>query len=179
MFAGKFFENKLKLISLGGLSLNENIEMLRNCLLYYYNGLTMIDGIEVNFSCPNLIGHPQLGYDFDNMETYLKKILDYLYDFEVLVNSEYKLGARQQLPKKLLFGLKLPPYFDISHFQKVADIIKKYSRINFITCINSIGNGLVIDNDSEKVVIKPKDGFGGLGGSIVKPTALANVHQFL
>jgi dihydroorotate dehydrogenase (fumarate) len=27
-------------------------------------------------------------------------------------------------------------------------------------------------------VIKPKDGFGGIGGDYVKPTALANVRQF-
>jgi dihydroorotate dehydrogenase (fumarate) len=172
------FENKLKLISLGGLSLSENVEMLRLCLLYYYNSLTMIDGIEINFSCPNLIGHPQLGYDFVNMEKYLKTLLDYLTDFEILVKSEYALGKRTFLQKPLLIGLKLPPYFDISHFKTVSDIIKNYSRINFLTCINSVGNGLVIDTETESTVIKPKDGFGGLGGSIIKPTALANVHQF-
>lgn len=172
------FESKLKLISLGGLSLSENVEMLRLCLQYYYNDLTIIDGIEINFSCPNLIGHPQLGYDFVNMEKYLKSLLDYLTDFEILVKSEYVLGKRTSLKKSLLIGLKLPPYFDISHFKTVADIIKKYSRINFLTCINSIGNGLIIDTETEKTVIKPKDGFGGLGGSVVKPTALANVHQF-
>lgn len=172
------FNNKFKLISLGGLSLNENIEMLRMTLLYYYNGLTMIDGIEINFSCPNLIGHPQLGYDFENMEKYLKTLLSYLSDFETLIKSEHALGKRNIVQSPLCIGLKLPPYFDISHFTTVSDILKRYSRINFITCINSVGNGLVIDTDSETTIIKPKDGFGGLGGSIIKPTALANVHQF-
>ena len=39
-----------------------------------------------------------------------------------------------------------------------------------------LGNGLVIED--ETVVIKPKNGFGGIGGDYVKPTALANVHAF-
>ena len=56
-------------------------------------------------------------------------------------------------------------------------IIAKYP-INFITCINSIANGLVIDTVKECPVIYPKSGFGGIGGNIVKPTALANVRQF-
>jgi dihydroorotate dehydrogenase (fumarate) len=36
----------------------------------------------------------------------------------------------------------------------------------------------VIDTESESVVIKPKDGFGGIGGDYVLPTALANVNAF-
>lgn len=32
--------------------------------------------------------------------------------------------------------------------------------------------------EDETVVIKPKNGFGGLGGDYIKPTALANVHAF-
>ena len=44
--------------------------------------------------------------------------------------------------------------------------------------INSVGNGLVIDPQRETPVIKPKGGFGGLGGSLIKPVALANVRAF-
>ena len=50
--------------------------------------------------------------------------------------------------------------------------------ITFITCINSIGNGLVINPDTDSVSIKPKYGFGGIGGQCIKPTALANVRKF-
>ena len=32
--------------------------------------------------------------------------------------------------------------------------------------------------NDESVVIKPKNGFGGIGGQYIKPTALANVHAF-
>ena len=59
-----------------------------------------------------------------------------------------------------------------------ADIIKEYPRLDFLTCINGIGNGLVIDSEKEETVIVPNEGRGGLGGSVVKPTGLANVKTF-
>ena len=37
---------------------------------------------------------------------------------------------------------------------------------------------MLFRSDRETVVIKPKGGFGGLGGSIIKPVALANVRAF-
>ena len=72
-------------------------------------------------------------------------------------------------------GIKLPPYFDIVHFDQAAAIFNKYP-LKFVNCVNSIGNGLYIEDDS--VVIRPKNGFGGIGGEYIKPTALANVHAF-
>ena len=71
----------------------------------------------------------------------------------------------------------MPPYFDIVHFDEMAKILNKFP-LQYVNCINSVGNGLYIDVDSESVVIKPKDGFGGIGGAYVKPTALANVRAF-
>ncbi len=72
-------------------------------------------------------------------------------------------------------GIKLPPYFDIVHFDQAAAIFNKYP-LKFVNCVNSIGNGLYIEDES--VVIRPKNGFGGIGGEYIKPTALANVHAF-
>ena len=48
--------------------------------------------------------------------------------------------------------------------------------LKFVNCVNSIGNGMYIEDES--VVIRPKNGFGGIGGQYIKPTALANVHAF-
>lgn len=73
-------------------------------------------------------------------------------------------------------GIKLPPYFDIVHFDQAAAIFNKYP-LKFVNCVNSIGNGLYIEDES--VVIRPKNGFGGIGGEYIKPTALANVHAFI
>ena len=74
-------------------------------------------------------------------------------------------------------GVKLPPYFDMPHFDMMAEVLNNFP-ISFVTCVNSIGNGLVVDPVSETTVIKPKHGFGGIGGDFIKPTALANVRKF-
>lgn len=114
------------------------------------------DLIEVNLSCPNLEGKPQAAYDFEQSEEILKSISD--------------LGNKP-------IGLKLPPYYDFAHIKQMAELIKKYN-VSFVTCINSVGNVLVIDPETETPIIKPKKGFAGLGGSCIKPIALANVRKF-
>lgn len=112
--------------------------------------------IEINLSCPNIEGKPQIAYDFNATDELLDRISN--------------LGYKP-------LGLKLPPYYDLAHYKKMADIIKRHN-ISFITCINSVGNTLVIDPETETPVIKPKTGLGGLSGEYIKPIALANVKIF-
>jgi dihydroorotate dehydrogenase len=73
-------------------------------------------------------------------------------------------------------GVKLAPYFDSSHFDKVVDILIKHP-IKYVVCINTIGNALFVDSENECAMIAPREGLGGLGGGFVKPTALANVYK--
>jgi len=115
-----------------------------------------VDILEINLSCPNVVGRPQIGYDFEM--------------------SEEIMGVVGDVSDKP-WGVKLPPYFDFVHFEEMASILNN-SKISFIVSINSIGNALFIDWETEKVLIKPKGGFGGLGGKYIKPTALANVKKF-
>lgn len=139
------------ILSVAGLSVAENIEMLTKIQDSNFNGLT-----ELNLSCPNVIGKPQLAYDFEATEEILTAVFKFF--------------------KKPL-GVKLPPYFDLVHFDQMANILNKFP-LSHVNSINSIGNGLWIDTDTEAVVIKPKNGFGGVGGAYVLPTALANVRAF-
>jgi dihydroorotate dehydrogenase (fumarate) len=148
----KQFNKKPYIVSVSGLSHDDNLTILE-----YLNSIDTITAIELNLSCPNIIGKSQTGYDFKGMDELLRKVYE------------------RDISKKL--GLKLPPYFDIYHFQMAAEIIDEY-KIDYLTCINSIGNGLVINQDTDCVAIKPKNGFGGIGGQIIKPTALANVRKF-
>ena len=115
------------------------------------------DLIEINLSCPNIPGKPQIGYDV----------------------AEASRSLLLQLKDVLTvpFGVKLPPYFDPVHHEAVAGVLQEVG-VDFLSVINSVGNGLVIDPDKERVVIKPKAGFGGLGGRMIKPVALANVRAF-
>ena len=114
-----------------------------------YTGL-----VELNLSCPNVPGKPQMAYDFEDTE----KLLTEIFSFYTKP-----------------FGVKLPPYFDFMHFDKIAAVLNQFD-LKFVNCINSVGNGLYIDDETDTVVIKPKGGFGGIGGEYVKPTALANVR---
>lgn len=115
-----------------------------------------IDLIEVNLSCPNVVWKPQIWYDFEASEKLIKQVVD-------LWNKP--------------IWLKLPPYFEPTHQQEMANIIKRYN-ITFITCINSVGNTLIIDPETERPLIKPKWWFWGLGWDYIKPVALANVRWF-
>ncbi|CCE65154.1 hypothetical protein TPHA_0K00200 [Tetrapisispora phaffii CBS 4417] len=137
--------------SIAGMSIDENLSMLEKLQNSEFNGIT-----ELNLSCPNVPGKPQLAYDFELTKEILTRVFTFF--------------------KKPL-GVKLPPYFDFAHFDIMAEILNGFP-LAYVNCINSIGNGLFIDIDNESVVVKPKNGFGGIGGEYVKPTALANVRAF-
>lgn len=137
--------------SIAGMSAAENLEMLTMIEKSDFQGIT-----ELNLSCPNVPGKPQLAYDFEATEDLLQQVF-----------------ARFTKP----LGIKLPPYFDLAHFDQMAEILNQFP-LTYVNSINSIGNVLYIDTQKEAVVIKPKEGFGGLGGEYVKPTALANVRAF-
>lgn len=142
-------ESKPSFLSVTGLSQAESLALIDKIMQSSYRGF-----IELNLSCPNVVGKPQLGYDFEAVVALLDQVF-----------------ACATLP----LGVKLPPYFDLSHFDQMAEILNRYP-LKFINTVNSIGNALYIED--ETVTIKPKNGFGGLGGAYIKPTALANVHAF-
>lgn len=110
--------------------------------------------VELNLSCPNVPGKPQTAYDRDYTAQLLHEVFS-LYSGKL--------------------GVKLPPYFDMVHFDQMSEVLNQFP-LTFVNCINSIGNGLYIVDDT--MAISPKNGFGGLGGPMIKSTALANVHAF-
>jgi len=114
------------------------------------------DLVEVNLSCPNIPGKPQIGYDADASERLLSRVRNVL---------------------TVPMGVKLPPYFDPVHQEQMAPVLER-TGVQFLSLINSVGNGLIVDPQRETVVIRPKGGFGGLGGPLIKPVALANVRAF-
>lgn len=148
-FASKLKKyNKPIIASVAGLYLEDYEVMIKE----FQN--SNVDLIEVNLSCPNLENKQQIGYDFKQSEEVLKRI--------------YNLGGKP-------IGLKLPPFFDLSQYKEMIKLIKQY-KIKFVSCINSVGNTLIIDGEKETPVIKPRR--GGLSGEYIKPIALANVRTF-
>ena len=138
-------------VSVAGIEKGDNILILSEL-----NGNEHIDMIELNLSCPNIVGKPQIGYDAAATDELLRTV--------------FELSPSQPI------GLKLPPYFDMCHFSTMADIFAQYP-ISFLTCINSLGNGFVFNTDLSPAIV-PKGGLGGIGGSVIKPFGLSNVRQF-
>ncbi|RHY73152.1 hypothetical protein DYB30_008259 [Aphanomyces astaci] len=144
------------IVSLSGHNLADNLAMLKQASAT--KGVH-VSAIELNLACPNVIGHPIIAYDFDQLATVLTAV--------------QALMASSSTP----LGVKLPPFFDGPHFEKAAAIINQFTCIQFATSINTVGNALVVDSVAEMPAIRPKNGFGGLSGPAIKYTALANVKK--
>ena len=145
-------------ISIGGLSDPERIAMIgkMNSIATGYPYV----GIELNLSCPNL-GCPGPAYNPEQLDNTLRDMFN-------------EIG-----PLELTFGIKLPPYYLPDEFVAISKVLEKYRRqIDFITCINSIPNGIDFDVDNNLPLIKPNDGYGGIGGPALLPVGLANVRRF-
>ena len=152
-------QKKTLVISISGLSLEDDIAMVDAFMM------TNADLIEISFCNSNIVGKPQLGYDFEQ--------------------ADKALGALTHLGDTPI-GIKLPFYFDQSHFDTMAEIIATHP-VSFITFNSSLSDALVIDSENESSMVKAqnriedKDGadvMGGLSGSYIKPLGLANVFNF-
>jgi dihydroorotate dehydrogenase (fumarate) len=148
----KNYTTKPIIFSLSGLSLDENLEMIKKV-----QDQDLADLIELNLSCPNIVGKPMVGNDPEQVEDTLQKIRE--------IGGNIKLGV------------KLPGYTDLPIYDQITELLLKY-KVDYITCCNTLGNCLVIDPDKESAVIKPKMGLGGLAGDFIKPLALGNVWNF-
>ncbi|WP_041936799.1 dihydroorotate oxidase [Blattabacterium sp. (Blattella germanica)] len=137
-------------LSISGLSIEEIFFLLKKA-----NFSSKITAIELNLSCPNL-QEEILGYD-------LYKIYDFL-------ENVFKFNEKP-------LGIKLPPYFKEEYIKNMSLILNQFPIV-FVTCINSLPNGIFVDPRNETSVIQPRNGFGGIGGSIIKPFALANIRKF-
>jgi len=142
--------NKPIIASISGFSKKDYLEMIKE---FDSKGA---DILEINLSCPNIIGKPQAGYNFE----YSKEVLE---------------EARKITNKPI--AVKLPPYLDLVHQKQIAEILIN-AKVDFAVLVNSVGNCLIVDAEKEEAVIKPKKGLGGLGGEYIKPIALGNVFGF-
>lgn len=128
---------------------------------------TMIDNInkkinddnfmlEVNLSCPNILGKDPICRNFEQLENYL----------DVLDRSRYNI-------KKV--GIKLSTFNTMNEFDTVSRLLFRYN-IDFITTINGLKGIFINENKS---FIRPNNGAGGIGGGdVVKAIALYNINSF-
>jgi len=146
------------IVSTSGKTLADNLIMLDRIAKTIDEGEKRISGVELNLACPNVIGKPIIAYDFPQLRDILEKLSEKKYTFPL--------------------GLKLPPYLDQNQLQEAASIINDYAgMINYVVCINTIGNALSVDPVAETPYISSNNGLAGLSGPTAKFTALANVRQ--
>ena len=143
------------------------LEQISSVIKQQQNGSdkNKIAAVELNLACPNIVGKPTIGYDFEQMEDVLAQVCS-LPCFSG--------------PSAPLFplGVKLPPYFDRPHFEMAAALLNRYKRVlGYAASINTIGNALAVDHRAEMPAVRANGGYAGLSGPAVKYTALANVRQ--
>lgn len=114
------------------------------------------DALEINLSTPNLTGIP-IANDPENIRRVLSPILD---DIDAPIS------------------VKLPPYNnDLPLFGEVAALLIEL-EVDAIVTMNSEPNTMDVDLETRTKVIKPREGYGGLGGPALLPIALAEVNRF-
>ncbi|MFN4218600.1 MAG: dihydroorotate oxidase [Candidatus Bipolaricaulia bacterium] len=114
------------------------------------------DALELNLSCPNLEDVP-IAMDPQSVRAVLHAVTSAV---------------------KIPIGVKLSPYNNVPKlFEEIARTLLDFD-IAYVATINSEPLTLDIDLKTRTKVIRPNEGFGGLGGPAVLPIALAEVHRF-
>jgi dihydroorotate dehydrogenase (fumarate) len=150
--------NKPAFLSITGYA-HESAEMLKKLGKFFADAPEKVL-VEINLSCPNIPGKPPIAYDFVGMKEYLTTV--------------FAAGTHG-----LKVGVKLTPYFYDGQFVEAAGILNEfYPNLSFVTSINTVGCGLVVDVETEAPVLASADAsYGGLGGPAVHATALGNVRR--
>lgn len=114
------------------------------------------DALELNLSCPNLEDVP-IAMDPPSVRAVLNAVTSTV---------------------RIPIGVKLAPYNNVPKlFEEIARTLLDFD-IAYVATINSEPLTLDIDLQTRTKVIRPNEGFGGLGGPAVLPIALAEVHRF-
>jgi dihydroorotate dehydrogenase (fumarate) len=112
--------------------------------------------VEINLSCPNLGMRDNDANKHNSFITHLQSFVPVL----------------SQFSDDISIGLKLPAF--IEDYDSIVSLILK-SRVKFVTCCNTLPNGLIVDCETKETLICQS--FGGIGGKALKPIALAVVWK--
>jgi dihydroorotate dehydrogenase (fumarate) len=123
--------------------------------------------VEINLSCPNIVGKPSPAYSKEELDEYIKKL------HHVRVNAE-----DQPAKKYPDLGLKLPPFTYSAQFDHVIEALTAVQPcpISFLTSTNTLGSALSLDTDENTAINTAEGtGIGGLAGQAIHPLSLGNV----
>lgn len=129
--------------------------------------------MEINLSCPNILGQPPPAYSKAALTEYL----------DAFTQDPDRTIYRNDHPK---IGIKTPPYTHQDQFDNLISALSECvlmsgrpCPISFITATNTLGTCLILDPaDDFTPVLNSANGtgIGGLAGAALHPLALGNVH---
>jgi dihydroorotate dehydrogenase (fumarate) len=151
----------------------------------------MVLAMEVNLSCPNIVGKPPPAYSSASLLSYLTALKAEIgRQLEPLEQSHSHEG-HIHVP----IGIKTPPYTYYDQFQAMIDALLQSAKaepahlpcpVSFITATNTLGSSLLLAPAAEgtpshatfEATIKSANetGIGGLAGTPLHPLALGNVY---
>mmetsp|Transcript_53613 Transcript_53613/g.130588 ORF Transcript_53613/g.130588 Transcript_53613/m.130588 type:complete len:402 (-) Transcript_53613:1581-2786(-) len=156
-------DDKPYIVSISGKNLQDNLTMIDRIIDALSQG-RKISSVELNLACPNVIGKPIISYDMEQMNDILEA-----------VRAKTQRGPK---PLNVPLGIKLAPILDQKQLSDFANLINSYKdTVRYVVAINTIGNSLAVDVESESPPISSNNGYAGLSGQAVKYTAMANVRQ--
>ena len=119
--------------------------------------------MEINLSCPNIIGKEPPAYSHDSLILYLQALRQ----------------TSDENPKAAVeVGIKLPPYTHRSQYDTLISALLSVTPcpLKFITSTNTLGSCLYLSDDfSPAINSETGTGIGGLAGDALHPLALGNV----
>ena len=120
--------------------------------------------MEINLSCPNILGKEPPAYSHDSLILYLQALRQTI-DENVKASVEV--------------GIKLPPYTHKSQYDTLISALLSVTPcpLRFITSTNTLGSCLYLSDDlSPAINSETGTGIGGLAGDALHPLALGNVR---
>jgi dihydroorotate dehydrogenase (fumarate) len=126
--------------------------------------------MEINLSCPNIVGKPPPAYDGTALAEYVGAI------------AEVKTRLRDTCKSPVHVGIKTPPYTYHGQFQTLISCLEETAKleggcpVSFITATNTLGSCLVLDEAGDPALGSANGmGLGGMAGDALHPLALGNV----
>ncbi len=129
--------------------------------------------MEVNLSCPNIVGKEPPAYDGEALRGYIRAIKA----------AKRKNEGSSEHHAKLKVGIKTPPY---THQSQFSILIKALGSecdeggncpVDFITATNTLGSCLLMDRNLDPVLGSGNGmGVGGMAGDAIHALSLGNVR---
>ncbi|KAF2030094.1 FMN-linked oxidoreductase, partial [Setomelanomma holmii] len=146
----------------------------------------MVLAMEVNLSCPNIVGKPPPAYSSSSLLSYLTALKAEIGNQLEPLEQSHPHTGHVHVP----IGIKTPPYTYHDQFQAMINALLESAKaepkhlpcpVSFITATNTLGSSLLLSATPDATFARTiesanETGVGGLAGTPLHPLALGNVY---